>query len=59
MKLYELKRGSSFRIPGDDSGRVFKLRHVDGMYSLCTDPEGNTIHIAAFQRVEPVKAGAA
>jgi len=51
MKLYELKRGTYFKFPNDIS--VFKLDHIDGMYSLCYTEKGDTVHIAAFAEVIP------
>lgn len=34
-KLYELPRGSWFRIAANPEYGPFKLDHIDGMYSLC------------------------
>jgi hypothetical protein len=52
MKLYEIPRGSYFTIaePPYDSV-VFKLLHIDGMYSVCTSPEGDVVHIKAWTEV--------
>lgn len=64
MKLYELPRGALFRLIEDaktppgarplHSGEVLRLGNVDGMYSYCTDEEGNAVHPAALAEVEAV-----
>ena len=33
-------------------GQVVKFGHIDGMYSLCWDQEGNKIHPAAWTECE-------
>lgn len=66
MKLYELKRGSRFRIVSKDPvtppgaklleySDVLTLDHIDGMYSLCTDSTGEIVHPAAFTEVKEVE----
>lgn len=66
MKLYELKRGSRFRIVSNNPvtpiaaneleyGDVLTLDHVDGMYSYCTDNQGEVRHPAAFTEIEEIK----
>ena len=66
MKLYELQRGSKFRIVAKDPvtppsaylleyGDILTLDHVDGMYSYCTDNKGEVRHPAAFTDVEEIK----
>lgn len=62
MKLYELKRGTLFRLledtksPPDLSGyprgQEFRLGNIDGMYSYCTDQYGRVHHPAAWAEVE-------
>lgn len=65
MKLYDLKRGSKFRIVEKNPmtppsaclleyGDTLTLDHVDGMYSYCIDNRGNVRHPAAFTDVEEV-----
>lgn len=54
MKLYQLVRGSSFRIFDEYPVRVYKFARVDGMYSICYDMGGNVVHIAAYTDVENV-----
>lgn len=68
MKLYDAPKGVWLRCVGVDAGgahvppsalnvdshRQFKLHHIDGMYSRCTDEHGNTVHPAAWTEVEVV-----
>ena len=65
MKLFELKRGTKFRLVSKDPitppdaqllewGDVLTLDHVDGMFSFCRDREDNVVHPAAFSDVEEV-----
>jgi hypothetical protein len=35
-----------------NNGAVLKFHHLDGMYSVCTDEEGNVYHIGATEEVE-------
>ena len=63
-KLYELPRGSYFRIVDPEirvpvAGRlmgsgILKLHTLDGMYSYCTDDQGNVYHPAVWTEVEVV-----
>lgn len=65
MKLYELKRGSYFKltstpdIPPDalsgDMTKLYKLNNLDGMYSNCVDTDKNTYYFAAWTEVENVE----
>lgn len=34
---------------------VIKFHHIDGMYSFCTDKEGNICHLCAWEEVEIVE----
>lgn len=56
--LYNLGRNKRIKIEGlkSDKGLIgeFNFHHVDGMYSLCTDDEGNTFHLKADTLVEVV-----
>ena len=64
MKLYELERGSYFRIledghippdaPEVNMDEVYKLKNLDGLYSYCLDSQGNVVHIAAYAEVVEV-----
>lgn len=52
MKLYELPKGSYFKLQSDPEDLKFKLDRIDGMYSVCW-LNGEIIHIAAFAEVIP------
>jgi hypothetical protein len=52
MKLYNVPNNSMVVL---NDGLVLKFHHVDGMYSLCTDENGDVYHIAAFEEVEIAK----
>lgn len=65
-KLYELsKRNIMIKLLEDvnippehmelKTGQIVKFSHVDGMYSLCYDEEGNTIHPAAWTECEIIE----
>jgi hypothetical protein len=51
MKLYEVPRRS--RVKTED-GYEFNFDHIDGMYSYCTDDDGNVVHLMAWTEVEIV-----
>lgn len=53
MKLYDVPRNTPI-IFTDDKGEKHKFffHHIDGMYSLCKDEQGNTVHLAAWTEVE-------
>lgn len=67
MKLWDLPRNSFFTIdadslahcrvppdaPGVAPGVVYRLGSVDGMYSDCTDSDGNVVHVIANASVTP------
>lgn len=66
MKLYELsKRNIKVRLVGDlknppddygcKVGDVITFHKLDGMYSLCSDVQGNYTHPAAWTEVEVVE----
>jgi hypothetical protein len=48
MKLFEVPKYSRIKV----GGMVLDFHHIDGMYSYCTDSEGNTHHIAAWADAE-------
>lgn len=65
MKLYNVPRNSLVRpvtnttappnareIPANE---IVKFHHIDGMYSYCTDSNGNKVHLPAWQEVSLVK----
>ena len=68
MKLYDLKRGTTFHIKGEHKfppahpliGDVLiEFSHLDGMYSFCRVAEGplkgEIVHPAAWTEVEVVE----
>lgn len=65
MKLYELSRGSHFRVeeqpkqPPDEyyhahPDQEFQLETIDGMYSRSKDEQGNIVYFAAATEVNEV-----
>ena len=64
MELYKLKRGDKFKLIADptippcsrhgESGVVYRLTNIDGMYSHVTDSDGDVYHFAAWTDVEKV-----
>jgi len=48
MKLYDVPRNSMVVLK---NGLELKFHHIDGMYSVCTDEEGNVYHIGASEEV--------
>lgn len=65
MKLYELKRGTKFRLledtqsppdlDGYPKGMEYTLGNIDGMYSFCMDPWGRICHPVAWAEVEAIE----
>jgi hypothetical protein len=49
-KLYELPRDTIIRL----DNQLFLFKKIDGMYSICIDTKGLTIHIACYTDVEVV-----
>ena len=49
MKLYNVPKNSTIVLK---LGIELKFHHIDGMYSVCTDEEGNVYHISAWEEVE-------
>ena len=65
MKLYEVPRKSKIRIIDEDvmtppasipqkQNDVLNFSHSDGMYSYCTDKDGNIVHISGKTKVKIV-----
>ena len=64
MKLYDVPDNTYVRLLEDNnpppagleskSGEIIKFLHIDGMYSLCKDSEGNIVHLKAWTEVEIV-----
>jgi hypothetical protein len=52
MKLYDVPRNTRVRVI--ETGEEYNFAHVDGMYSYCTDDEGNVAHLVAWEEVEVV-----
>jgi len=60
MKLYELPRHTLFRAENGSllnypDSPVYRLAHIDGMYSVCHDMNNLVTHWAVFTPVVPVK----
>lgn len=70
MKLYDVPNKTRIRIIDEDedvsippshkdvpsfSGGELLFHHLDGMYSLCIDEHGDTVHIAGWTEVEIVE----
>jgi hypothetical protein len=59
VRLYKLKRNtrigvSHLNLENVETKTILKelnFHHVDGMYSLCTDDDGNIIHLKANTEV--------
>jgi hypothetical protein len=49
MKLYDVPRNSTIVLK---DGLELNFHHIDGMYSVCTDDEGNVYHIGATEEVK-------
>ena len=54
MKLYNVPRNSTIVLK---EGIELKFHHIDGMYSFCTDDDGNVYHIGASEEVEVKEQG--
>lgn len=52
MKLYEVPRNT--RISTAD-GVELNFDHIDGMYSFCTDDNGNIVHLPAWTEVDIIQ----
>jgi len=52
MKLYNVPRNSKILL---NDGLVLNFHHVDGMYSVCTDDNGEIFHIRSVEEVEIVE----
>lgn len=65
MKLYEVPRNTNIRVvsdvkvPPDASdikpNDVLRFYDIDGMYSYCTNAEGEVVHLAAWTEVEIIE----
>ena len=67
IPLYDVPRYSRIKIVYESdtehtierTDEEFEFDHIDGMYSYCTDDEGNVIHLAAWTPVEIIREGPA
>lgn len=68
MKLYDIPRGRLIKILEDNpeipsaaaelkKNEILFFDHIDGMYSLCKDKNGNVVHLAAWTEVEIMEKG--
>ena len=48
VKLYDVPRGSKIKFFDE----VLTFHHLDGMYSVCTNKDGEIVHLACFSPVE-------
>ena len=54
MKLYELPAKSNFKVVDAYPNEVFFLEHLDGMYSVCYNSQGDLIHLSIGTPVIPI-----
>jgi hypothetical protein len=47
MLLYKVPNNTWIAI----EGRYYLFHHIDGMYSYCTDSDGNVVHLSASANV--------
>jgi hypothetical protein len=52
MKLYEVPKNTWVKCVESDCDDVFKLHHIDGMYSYCHNKVGEVCHYKAWIEVE-------
>ena len=65
MKLHEVPNNTKIRVLGEvkiqpaapyiNEGDILTFHHIDGMYSYCTDKDGNVVYLAAWAEVEIAK----
>ena len=48
MKLYQVPRNTKIKL---NDGVILLFHHIDGMYSVCTDENGDIFHISANEEV--------
>jgi len=58
MRLMDLPRrpAEAIKIYGEEDEFVY-YHHIDGMYSYCKTPDGNTVHLSAGTPLEVYKDG--
>jgi hypothetical protein len=65
MELHKVPKGSKIRVIGDiktppsshpiEVDDVLEFSHIDGMYSLCLNSEGEAVHLVAWAEVEIIE----
>ena len=66
-KLHHVPNGSRIRLNGEtkhppchrefDESEELEFKHIDGMYSLCYDDNGQPVHVVAWADVEVIRQG--
>lgn len=64
MKLYDVPAGSTIKVKSDikvppeapqiKEEQILMFNGIDGMYSHCTDFNGNIVHLVAWAEVEVI-----
>jgi hypothetical protein len=49
MKLYNVPRNTKVKL---SDGVILLFHYIDGMFSVCTDDNGDIFHISASEEVE-------
>ncbi len=60
MKPEPVKEGGTIHPPCHrefDKGEELEFKHIDGMYSLCYDDAGQSVHVVAWADVEVIREG--
>jgi hypothetical protein len=52
MKLYDVPKNTRIRLTHEGEVYEYLFHRLDGMYSYCTDDDGNVLHLAAWTEVE-------
>ena len=65
MKLYDVPNNTKVCLKSTETGppasidpqvgEVYTFHHLDGMYSLCYDADGERVHLPAWSEVEIIK----
>ena len=66
MKLYDVPNNTKIRVIGDirippeapeiNKDEILKFLHIDGMYSLCKNSNGDFVHLVAWAEVEIINS---
>lgn len=54
VKLCNVPRDTHIKL-SDAPEIEFNFKHIDGMYSYCTNDAGDVVHLAAWTDVEPIE----